>query len=364
MTRLKPTAEPFTDKIDLFISIGQSNESGRGEMVDPEQGIPQVTTLGNDYVWKQLEEPSDEPAGQVDTVSADVGLAGHSSLVKFGKELYSATGRELTITPCAKGGSRINEWQPPANRYDRQTLFGSADWRAKVSIDNNRRLRAFIWFQGETGAGDNDYVNLHTAMVNKWREYYGNIPFIYCQLGGYRWESDSYQKTREWQRLMESGSGSTLAIPNHYMVVTHDLSNIDNVHLDKAGQIELGVRKALLARQIIYGENINGTGPRLVSVTRDNNIVKVKTSRTINDHNTYEGYFRVYDNGVAMNITNLGRDPQDNTSVLVTLESTPSGVVTLEYRPTERPLHTKLENVVKDSDGLPLPAFGPIELTQ
>jgi len=364
-----PDSAGQPEKIPLFVSAGQSNESGRGwpEPADIEAGIPQVTTLGNDYVWKQLEEPADSAEGQVDKVSEDT-KAGHSSLVRLGKLLYATTGRPLTIIPCSRGSSSIVEWQPPAERFDRSTLFGSADYRIDQAIRAGRELTAFLWYQGENDTGRaelrENYVARHRTMVDTFRRYYGDKPFIYSQLGAHIVEADNYHFIREQQRRMEWCSGYAEAIPGHYMVVTHDLSLLDIVHLDTAGQLALAERRALVIRRFVYGENINATGPRLVSITRPSpTTIKVKTTATINDHDTYENYFTVFVAGTAATIAALGRDPADKTAVLITLAEAPAGPVTVQYQPpVGRPLGKRLENVVKDEDGLPLPAFGPIGL--
>ena len=148
------------------------------------------------------------------------------------------------------------------------------------------------------------------------------------------------------------------------MVVAHDLPLSDTTHLSAEGQRILGERISLAFRQHLLGEDVNGTGPRLVSITQpSSNTIKVKTTSTINDHHSYEDYFTVREEIdselVEIPITALRRDPDDDTAVLITLERPPTARWTLRYMPPpERPLHTRLENVVRDSDGLPLPAFG------
>ncbi|MGC3792047.1 sialate O-acetylesterase [Priestia aryabhattai] len=358
----------FYGPVDAFISAGQSNESGRGELTNKETGIPQVTTFGNDYLWKQLEEPTDSPVNQVDSVSKDGDGPAHSSLVKFGKDLYTSIQKPISIIPNSLGGTSIQLWQPPATRFDRTTLFGSMDYRIQKTLENNRVIKAFLWFQGEHDSGFAEktavYTEYYLAFINALRSYYGVVPFFYTQLATTNYYTSS-AKITEQQRLLETGNGNSKALAKHYMIVTHDLSFIDTVHLDKAGQIELGRRRALAVRQYLYGHSVNGTGPRLVSITQPTpNTIKVKTTKTINDHNTYENYFKAFDNNAPVTIQSLGRDPADDTAVLITLGTSISGTMTIDYTPPSgRSLHTRVYNIVKDSAGLPLPLFGPIGLT-
>jgi hypothetical protein len=359
-------------KMEAFVSAGQSNESGRGSLTGKETGIPQIRVFGNDYVWRQLEEPSDDATNQIDTVSADTGTAAHSSLLKFAKDLYGAINKPIAVIPNAKGGTSMNQWAPPGLRQDRTTLFGSMDYRVSTALQSNIVLKALLWMQGEADAttvpDQNGYITKHTNMINQFRSYYGNIPVFYNQLAVYANNAsgnDGHHIIAEKQRLMETGSGNAASIAQHYMIVTHDLPmNSDGIHISKEGQIEIGRRRALAVRQYLYGHAVNGTGPRLVGISKPTSTtVKVKTTKTINDHNTYENYFTVYDNGSPVTIQSIGRDPGDNTAVLITLASAPVGTVTVDFKPpTSRAQDVRLYNCVQDSDGLPLPQFGPLGL--
>lgn len=130
----------------------------------------------------------------------------------------------------------------------------------------------------------------------------------------------------------------------------------------------LGSRIALAIREHALGEAVNGTGPRLVSITQPSSTtIKVKTTRTINDHSTYDGYFSVdevvMDGGSELRqdvpITSIGKDPLDGTAVLISLSRAISGTPSVKYAPPSGLSQGQsYPNVVQDSDGLPLPAFG------
>lgn len=330
--------------------------------------------LGNDYVWKQAEEPTDSVEGQVDTVSMETdSTGGHSPLLKIGLDLLAASTGDspILVVPNAKGSSSSVDWAPPFNWFDRTTLFGSANYRANLARAAGWEITAFVEMQGEQDARDASlrphYTSNHSAVVNGFRVTWPGVPWIYGQLAAHRNNPDNSQQQviREAQRRMESGSGYPEALAAHFMVVGHDLSLTDSIHLDQAGVIELGRRMALAVREHVLGEAVNGTGPRLVSITMPTSAtVKVKTTAVINDHSTYDDYFSVFDDGAPIGITSAGRDASDASAVLLTLEAAPVGSVTVEYSPPPgRPLGVVMQNVVKDDDGLPLPAFGPIPIT-
>jgi hypothetical protein len=109
--------------LDLFILAGQSNMSGYGE-INPEEIeiVPRAFVFGNDYHWRLAREPIDDPTGQVDLVSMDIG-AGYSCGTSFAKTLLRYDPNLfIGLIPCAKGGSSIEEWQRNLNE---NSLYGS-----------------------------------------------------------------------------------------------------------------------------------------------------------------------------------------------------------------------------------------------
>ena len=416
------TAEPpppTDEKITLLIA-GQSNASSRGLLGDAES-IPQVRMLGNDYVWVQAAEPTDSNEGQVDTVSKDNGIglkygAGHSFGVKLGKELYNATGQNVYLIQSAKGGSCVNDrgtdagdeekectfgsWHP-RGLLDRDTLFGSANYRAQVSagkIDNPNpptsdeggAVTGIIWYQGESDQNNSSFIADTKTVMNGFRRELGSdLPIIYVQLARRLENANSnrgYQFVREYQRLMETGFGTPgNELDNFYMVVAHDLPMIQPNHVATEGQKILGERIALAYREHVLGEAVDGTGPRLQSLSRSGKVVTVMTNQQINNHSTYENYFTVNSGGEQTlangGISKIERDPSGR-GVQITLRDMPGGSVTARYMPpSDRPagvqcakfcsnetdfnygpIPPQLKNVVKNAVGLPLPAFDYLEV--
>ena len=366
--------------ITLLIA-GQSNASGYGYPLDnKENGIPQVRMLGNDYVWKQAEEPLDDPTGQRDSISKDSSSVGHSFGVRLGKQLAEATDRYVYLIPSARGSSSTGDWLPPSERLDVTTLFGSANYRAQTSSGQVKDpagaeggpVTAIIWYQGESDRHGNQdgFIRQTNTIMEAFRQELHKPPVIYVQLGVRLKEADEsndtpnkeYQGIRERQRLMETGSGTPDARSDFYMVVAHDLPMSDRRHLSAEGQRILGDRIALAYREHVLGENVDGTGPRLSRVRFDGSkTVTVETTQPINDHSSYDNYFQVYVDGSTVSISDIRRDPSNNRAVRLTLRNNASGTVTVEYGPPpERSYHVRMNNVVQNDAGLPLPAFGPV----
>ena len=400
---VQATPPPSGDTITLLLA-GQSNASSRAKLVSVEPPSPQVRMLGNDYVWKQATEPTDSNQNQVDTVSRDNGSgftfgAGHSFGVTLGKELNGVTGEQVYLIPASKGGSCVRpgmddcngdgSWAPPGNKSDRSTLFGSANYRAQLSAGeaNNPPASAeggpvtgIVWYQGESDQSNSNFIRDTNAVMNTFMtqldrpgDDINGVPVVYVQLAQRletEFKNEAYQSVREGQRQMETGYGAS-ARDNYYMVVAHDLPMDDKRHLGTEGQKILGERIALAYQEHVLGRDVDGTGPRLVNIRREGRTIRVKTTQTINDSSTYADYFTVFvsgsDDKTLSNggISEIRRDPSDNTTVRITLDEEPAdGVsVSIRYRPpTAKPSAyptSQLNNVVKSqSSGLPLPAFG------
>ena len=135
---------------DIYVVAGQSNASGRG--TSPNQyahPVLRAALFGNDDRWKDLVDPVDSAAGQVDRVSAD-GDAGGSVWPLLATELMAAENVPVAFVPCAKSGSSIVRWEEhPAASHPSRTLFGSMLRRVRAV---GGRVRAVLFWQGEADA--------------------------------------------------------------------------------------------------------------------------------------------------------------------------------------------------------------------
>ena len=98
-------------------------------------------------------------------------------------------------------------------------------------------------------------------MIRDWRRAWGegDFPFLFVQLANFK-ASPAWADLREAQR-------QTLSLANTGMAVTIDIGNPDNVHpTDKQ---DVGLRLALAARVIAYGEKIEDSGPTLRKAVRE-----------------------------------------------------------------------------------------------
>lgn len=358
----------------FFILAGQSNASGRGALnQNTEQPHMNVFMFGNDYRWKQAYEPVDDATDQLDSVSDDGGvitsIRGHGFSLKAAKDISDFSSRTVYLIPCPRGGTSISQWRRTADPFNRNTLFGSCNFRRLEAAPEG--ATAIWWYQGESDAGSLTFIQDHTALVSEIRQEMGSqLPIIYVQLARHANEtSNSRQhKTGEDQRRLETGSGWPDEIPGHYMVVAFDLALGDSVHINQEAQKELGRRIALATLEHIYGEEIDGAGPRLIGdrplfhPQGDKKRIKIRFDKKVNTAvNNYDNQFRIFDNGSEVSLEGVERDNQDEKTIIITLTEPASGNVTVSYgdlRATS--LNSVLVNVIKGENNLPAPRFGPL----
>ena len=386
-----------------LLIVGQSNATGFGELTgSPVQGIDEVRLFRNDFEWLEAYEPIHDNTGQVACASyqdqtpqgCDVAYnpdPGHSFAVELSKQLHGASGRYIYLVPAAKGGSALwsltnpnGEWWPPApgERLDRATLFGNANFRAHVSAGWDSDLKpdtaplggpvsAIVWYQGESEAtqrlAGSTFVSRTNHVMDAFTEELYAPPILYVQLGRASTDYGGYdhlQEIREYQRRMETDHGQTPRA-DFFMVVAHDLPMIDRIHLSAEGQRILGERLALAYRQHVLGDNVNGTGPRLQSLAwapGSSTAIDVTLDVPVNaSTGNYSNYFHVKEDSGDTNLAEAAHRIGDRV-IRITLSREPGDDVTLSYEPPVADQTGKgyMADVVRDDDGLPLPAFGPL----
>jgi sialate O-acetylesterase len=99
------------------------------------------------------------------------------------------------------------------------------------------------------------YDRLFPALIQDWRNHWaqGNFPFLYVQISAFAsTPKENWGELRDAQR-------KTLSLANSGMAVTIDIGNEHNVH--PANKQAVGERLSLLARRMVFGEDIVASGP-------------------------------------------------------------------------------------------------------
>lgn len=140
-------------------------------------------------------------------------------------------------------------------------------------------IRGVLWYQGEeNGSTGLEYRVWFPRLIEGWRDAWkqGDVPFLYVQLPGCYDDKKPVSEsgwafTREAQLM-------TLSVPNTAMVVTSDIGDPVNVHLDNKEFV--GQRLALAARQAVYGEKIVGLGPIMTGAKFENGAARISFKQT------------------------------------------------------------------------------------
>ena len=159
--------------MQIFILAGQSNMSGRGDLVNLPAGFPshanRLFVYSNAGRWQRAVEPVDNPLDQVDRVSLDR-LVGVGPGLAMADRLAAAwPGVSIGLVPCARAGSRIDQWAPtPAARP-----CTAPAWPGPGKRPRRGPIRAVIWYQGESDTHSQAEVmawpEKFAALTRAWR---------------------------------------------------------------------------------------------------------------------------------------------------------------------------------------------------
>lgn len=155
----------------------------------------------------------------------------------------------------------------------------AALYNAMVAPAINYAIKGFLWYQGESNANrPEEYAKLLPALVNDWRNQWeqAKLPFLFVQLPGFM-DMNYLPSESQWATLRESQLKG-LAVPNTAMAIAIDLGEWNDVHPDN--KKDIGIRLALAARKLAYGENIVYSGPLYQSSKVESNKIIVTFSHT------------------------------------------------------------------------------------
>jgi hypothetical protein len=206
--------------------MGQSNMSGRA----PLEGLAAFPNAAHVFMlragqWLPAREPvSDEPGAKLGP-----GLA-------FANELFTMNHRDSGLIPCAKGGTKIDEWLPSG---EANTLYGGCI-RKLASAGVRGSLKGLLYYQGEFDTWNlkdaESWPWKFTDLVESFRRDAGNpdLPVVFTQIGP---RPDPYWEPQA--RLIELQGKLNLRMGA--MVSATDLRfQSDRLHLTQESELTLG----------------------------------------------------------------------------------------------------------------------------
>lgn len=121
-------------------------------------------------------------------------------------------------------------------------------------------MRGAVWYQGETNtAYPADYERVLGGLITSWRAAWkqGDFPFLVVQLPNF------IGKSRDWATLRASQAKVAKDLPNVGLAVTIDLGNPKDIH--PTNKQPVGNRLALIARKMVYRDEVASSGPTFKS---------------------------------------------------------------------------------------------------
>ncbi len=167
-------------------------------------------------------------------------------------------------------------WHPNPDSWRPAALYN-----AMVAPFTPLPIKGVIWYQGETNSALNTvglYDKLFPALIQDWRQHWaqGNFPFLYVQISAFAsTPKENWGELRDAQR-------KTLSVTNTGMAVTVDIGNEHNVH--PANKQAVGERLSLIARHLVYGEDIVSSGPLVRLAYRDHAVMHVLFDNAVGLH--------------------------------------------------------------------------------
>jgi len=133
-------------------------------------------------------------------------------------------------------------------------------------------IRGVIWYQGESNSGPDRaplYARLFQTMIRDWRNRWGegDFPFLFVQIANWNTAPDGmWPEVRDAQR-------QALALKSTGMAVTIDIGDAVDIH--PKNKQDVGLRLALAARAIAFGEKLEWSGPLYRQVTHEEHALRV-----------------------------------------------------------------------------------------
>jgi hypothetical protein len=306
----------------------------------------------------------------------------HSSHAKTGADLIAALSRSASWEfYFYKGGTEILEWTKSTDSLFELEQTLEAEAIAEASQSGLYPMFG-IWYQIEADISPAKvplYPAKYAKHLDNWRNEYGYIWVLQVQLAPIQKQPNAGwgEPAREMQRQLETGAGFAISQNRNRLVMAHDLSHYGRFanegevyHLGSYAKQELGKRLGLAARQDVFGQSIDGMGPRISSVVRVSNTTidvtfdRAITSPLTTDATAYDSYFKVKTaSGSTLTISSITRPTTTKVTIIHTSES---GSIVLSYQPPMLVQTTfdpatpfAYPNCIRGvtADALPTPAF-------
>ena len=282
------------DRIRLLIVKKKASDYPLDD-VETEGWAPSTPETAKDFsavAWyfaREIEHREHVPVGVIDSTWGGTVADAWTRLGALGEDAALAplfvswnkmTVRETDAQLAKKNEDRLREeakaqgkpepqfpWHPQLDSWGPGML-----WNAMIAPFTPFPIRGVIWYQGESNSALERaplYSRVFGTMIEDWRRQWGvgDFPFLYVQISNFKSNASEDWATLRQQQL------KTLRLRNTGMAVTIDIGNPDNVH--PTDKLDVGLRLALAARALSYGEDVSYSGPIFRQATPEGVAIRV-----------------------------------------------------------------------------------------
>jgi sialate O-acetylesterase len=213
-------------------------------------------------------------------------------------------------------------------------------------------IRGAIWYQGESNHGEGmSYYEKKKALIGGWRKLWGqgDFPFFFVQIAPYTYGNEEPHVMPQFWEVQTA----CLKIPNTGMVVTNDITMLNDIH--PRNKQDVGKRLALLALAKTYGrKDVVCEGPMFKSMKIEGDTIRVSFTGRGSGLASRDGkpltHFEIIGENGFYTPAKAEIDPKTNT-VLVSSPKAPNpGAVRFAWHKTAEP------NLI-NKEGLPANSF-------
>jgi sialate O-acetylesterase len=163
----------------------------------------------------------------------------------------------LGLVYCGVGGSPIKSWDPTVKGSNYEAMM------RRIAMVGGK-IKGLVWYQGESDAMTPGAAEVYEAAVvqlfNRVRKDSGlsELPILCVQLGRFVWNYGSH--ARDFEKIRDIQRRLPELLPNVYTVSAVDLPLEDAAHISFEGQQRLGRRLAEVALSRIYHQADHAIG--------------------------------------------------------------------------------------------------------
>ena len=213
----------------------------------------------------------------------------------FGRKLFKDKQIPIGLIDCSQGSSNADAWisqtyidshpelkpylaTPAQNTNEQYFKTPGILYEKMLSRVLPYTVCSVLWYQGEANAATyQKYPKVLPAVIDCFRQSYDNneLPFVIIQLS-------AYENTNFWPYIREIQDSVASVTPHAAMVSTIDVGDATRIHPQQKEPV--GERCVLAIRNLVFGEDVNYSGPSFKSL-------RIEGNKAIITFNHAEGLF-------------------------------------------------------------------------